>query len=232
MSGNKGVPDSLDMRERWSDPTEASQAAHDGRQAAIHTSMPGIIVSYNPATLTARVKPAIQGNLRSPEGKISQVNLTELPDVPVHFPGGGGAILTFPVKPGDDCLLVFSERSIDYWHQLGGQQKQQDWRMHDINDAICFVGVRSSPAVPGSVSATTTQLRTDDGRTLIEVSSTNVTIKAPVMITLDAPDVTVTGTIHCYSEVIAQSNTGGYVTLSKHANHQGGGQNNAPRPGS
>jgi hypothetical protein len=223
MSGNKGVPDTLDHRERWSDPTEASQAAHDGRQAAIHTSMPGIIVSYNPATLTARVKPAIQGNLRSPEGKISQVNLAELPDVPVHFPGGGGAILTFPVKPGDDCLLVFSERSIDYWHQLGGQQKQQDWRMHDINDAICMVGVRSMPAVPGSVSGTTTQLRTDDGSVVLELDQGGtIRLVAPSTVIITTPLVKVSG------DVIA-----GTISLRNHRHKDtqpGGGESGVPKP--
>ncbi|MFW8450019.1 Gp138 family membrane-puncturing spike protein, partial [Klebsiella pneumoniae] len=64
------------------------------------------------------------------------VNLPLLVDVPVVFPRGGGCTLTFPVKPGDECLVIFADRCIDFWWQSGGIQEPVDERMHDLSDAF------------------------------------------------------------------------------------------------
>lgn len=222
---------------------EMHQSALDGRQAQIHTAMPGHIVSYNPAAMTVTVQPDIQGVLRNPDGTKLMVAISPIADVPVCFPGGGGHILTFPIGPGDDCLIMFAERSIDNWFQHGGTQSPSDFRMHDINDAFVLVGVRSQPKRLGAsgttraaappASAGTVQLRSDDGQTYIEIDGAGhaVNVRCPGTIQLDCVTLHVTGTIMCDSEVFAQANTMGFVTLSKHHNHQGGGQNNPPTPG-
>ena len=233
----------LDPRQRAVMFAEMHQSALDGRQAQIHTAMPGHIVSYNPATMTVTVQPDIQGVLRNPDGTKLMVAITPIADVPVCFPGGGGHILTFPIGPGDDCLIMFAERSIDNWFQHGGTQSPSDFRMHDINDAFVLVGVRSQPKRLGAsgttraaappASAGTVQLRSDDGQTYIEIDGAGhaVNVRCPGTIQLDCVTLHVTGTIMCDSEVFAQANTMGFVTLSKHHNHQGGGQNNPPTPG-
>jgi hypothetical protein len=188
----------LDIRQRFADRVEALQAALDGRQAQLHTGMPGQIVSYNPATMTAVVQPSLQAFQTLPDGTVQLVTIRPIEDVPVHFPGGGGFTLTFPVKPGDDCWIKFSERSLDNWYQHGGVQQPSDWRMHDITDAVAEVGVRSQPKVPGNVSGTTTQLRSDDGTMVVDMNPANatMTLTAPTQIVLDTPSVTVTGVIN------------------------------------
>jgi hypothetical protein len=60
--------------------------------------------------------------------------------VPVHFPSGGGYGLTFPIKSGDHCLLMFSERCIDNWFVNGGTAPPDDFRQHDLSDAFALVG--------------------------------------------------------------------------------------------
>ncbi len=213
----------LDPRQTYADHLETSHTENDGRQAQIHTSMPGVIVSYNPTTMTAVVQPALQGIRTLMDGTRQPVTISPIQDVPVHFPGGGGHIFTFPVQRGDECLIMFSERSIDNWHQHGGVQQPSDWRMHDINDAFVLVGTRSQPAVPGDVSGGAVQMRSDDGLTMIEINGLAGTIKMKCynMVTIDCPELHVTGTINCDAEVIAQANTMGYVTLSKHLKHSG-----------
>jgi hypothetical protein len=266
----------LDPRQVYADDLEASQTEHDARQSQIHTAMPGVIVSYNAATMTAVVQPALQGMRTMMDGTRQPVTISPIQDVPVHFPGGGGHIFTFPVAAGDECLIIFSERSIDNWHQHGSVQQPSDWRMHDINDAFVMVGTRAQPAVPQAVDPNTVQMRSDDKMTLVQIDGKNktitlyatsvpgggdnqeavvfvdgannavtlqsgtasvlvdgqgreVTLKTPYQVTLDAPMVIATGDIHAYGEIIAQSQTMGYVTLSKHWKHSG--SPSTPTPG-
>ena len=221
----------LDPRQTQADDLETSHTEHDGRQAQIHTTMPGIVVSYNAATMTAVVQPALQGIRTLKDGTRQPVTISPIHDVPVHFPGGGGHLFTFPVAKGDECLIMFAERSIDNWHQHGGVQQPSDWRMHDINDAFALVGTRSQPSVPGSVSANTVQMRSDDGLTYIEFNGLagTINLKCFNKVTIDAPELHVTGQITCDSEVIAQANTMGFVTLSKHLKHSG--SPSQPTPG-
>ena len=178
----------LDPRQAAADHLEAANSHLDGRQAAIHTAMPATIVSYDGATMTAVVAPAIQGIRTMQDGTQQTVTIANIADVPVCFPGGGSHILTFPVAKGDDCMLLFNERSIDNWFQHGGPQKPSDWRMHDINDAVCFVGIRAQPHVLGKsgngsskssapqASTDTVQLRSDDGKTVVQVDGPNNSI--------------------------------------------------------
>jgi hypothetical protein len=164
----------IDPRQRRTDHIEAALASHDGRQAQIHTAMPGTVVSYNPATNTVVVQPAIQGMRTRSDGSVHPVTIAQLHDVPVMFPGGGGHQLTFPIAAGDDCLVIFAERSIDFWFQLSGVQKPSDWRMHDINDGFALVGVRSQPKLPqAAISPDTVNLRSDDGKTVVQVDGPN-----------------------------------------------------------
>ncbi|WP_413206709.1 Gp138 family membrane-puncturing spike protein, partial [Rhodospirillum sp. A1_3_36] len=138
--------------------------AQDGRQAEIWTALPGIIQSYDPLAITVTVQPSLKGILTDGRGKATEVTLPLLVDVPVCFPCGGGFTLTFPIKPGDEAMVVFSSRCIDSWWQSGGIQDQAEQRMHDLSDGMAIVGLRSQPRVLNPVAdPENVQLRSDDG---------------------------------------------------------------------
>lgn len=181
----------MDRRERFDDPVEAQRAALDGRQAELWTALPGVVQSFDPVAMTVSVQPAIKGRVSLPDGSAVSVSLPLLVDVPVVFPCGGGYTLTFPVAPGDDCLVVFASRCIDGWWQVGGVQEPLETRMHDLSDAFCLVGPRSQPAVIPDVSTTTTQLRTDDGQVYVELAQDGqvVTINTPGRVVINAAQV-------------------------------------------
>jgi hypothetical protein len=61
--------------------------------------------------------------------------------VPVIFPRAGEASLTFPVSPGDACLLLFIERSTDLWKSVGGIVAPNDPRKFDLSDAVAIMGL-------------------------------------------------------------------------------------------
>ncbi|GAB7197671.1 hypothetical protein OS31_40010 [Dickeya oryzae] len=111
--------------------------------SAIRVSLPGIVQSFDPDSVTCVIQPAIRGYETDTGGNQISVPLPLLVDVPVIFPRGGGCTLTFPIQPGDECLIVFADRCIDFWWQSGGMQEPVDGRMHDLSDAFCIPGPMS-----------------------------------------------------------------------------------------
>lgn len=147
----------------------------------MRVSMPGIIMSFDPGdeqrSPTCVVQPAIKGKKPDSGGNYISANLPLLVDVPVVFPAGGGCTLTFPVEAGDECLVVFSDRCIDFWWQSGGVQEPVDERMHDLSDAFALVGARSCANAIAGISTSAAQLRSDNGATYFELNPTTQKIK-------------------------------------------------------
>lgn len=141
--------------------------------SAMRVSMPGIIQSFDPDAVTAVVQPAIKGAEQDESGAELSVNLPLLVDVPVLFPRGGGCTLTFPVKAGDECLVIFADRCIDFWWQSGGVQEPVDDRMHDLSDAFCIVGPQSQAKNISGISTSAVELRSDDGETKLSLNPAN-----------------------------------------------------------
>lgn len=179
----------MDRRERWGDPEEALRMAMAAFAAQMWTALPGIVVSFDPSTCTAVIQPAIGGVQFGADGAASPTVLPVLSDVPVVFQRGGGCSLTFPVKEGDEALVIFSCRPIDAWFQSGGVQRPASARMHDLSDAFALVGATSAPNVPTGISSSAVQLRSDDGSAMVELNPTThaVSITAPGGMTINAP---------------------------------------------
>lgn len=142
----------------------------------LRVAMPGIIQSFDPDTVTCTVQPAIRGISSDDEGNSQTEALSLLQDVPVHFPRGGGTTMTFPIIEGDECLLVFGDRAMDFWWQSGGVQDAADLRQHDLSDATAFVGIRSQAQKISGVSTSAVQIRSDDGATTFSLNPTSKTI--------------------------------------------------------
>lgn len=136
-------------------------------------AIPAIIVQFDPQKQTASVQPAIKDTLQG-----QSVALPELSDVPVQFPRAGGYSLTFPVKAGDECLLVFSDMCIDGWWQSGGVQNQAEKRRHDLSDACAILGITSIPKALKNVCMEGVQLRNDSGTDYIQISEQGILLKS------------------------------------------------------
>jgi hypothetical protein len=128
--------------------SELLRAATEAGQANLHTALPGRVESYDHTEQRASVKPLIKKAYR--DG--AEQSMPVIDRVPVVFPRSGGASLTFPVKPGDGVLLVFSERAMERWKSRGGEQTPGDPRKHDLTDAIAIPGL--NPFSAGSESTT------------------------------------------------------------------------------
>jgi len=162
----------MDPRERINEAEETTRAALDGRQARIRTAMPGLVTAVDLARQTVSVQGAIQGQQESPDGTVAAVNLPLFVDVPIVWPRAGGYAITFPVKAGDEVLVVFGDRCIDSWWQSGGIGAPLEPRMHDLSDAFAILAPASQPkaqALP-NVSSTSVQVRNEAGTAYLEIT--------------------------------------------------------------
>jgi len=169
----------------------------------LRVSMPGIIESFDPIACTCSVQPALKGQVADELGNFKSAPLPVLVDVPVIFPRGGGCTITFPVKAGDECLVIFSDRCIDFWWQNGGVQEPVDQRQHDLSDAFAIVGPQSQAQKISGISTSSLQVRTDDGSSFIELmQGGNVNITTPLL-TVNG-NVQVNGTVTSTGDQVAK----------------------------
>lgn len=211
-----------DRRELTADLSTVLLEAMAGHQAGLWTALPAIVQSYDADAGTVEAYSALRFQRRLENGTYEWMDPPPLfVDCPVVFPGGGGFTLTFPVKPGDEVLMVFASRCIDAWWDMSGVQVQTELRMHDMSDGFAIVGPRSRPRALAAASTTGVELRADGRDAFIRIdeagdisittsgnisataggdavvgASGSVEVTAGASIALDAPVINVTGAIN------------------------------------
>jgi hypothetical protein len=154
----------------------------DRLSSRLNTCMPGIVKDFDPATQTCTVTPAIQ--MRTYQDGISGLEqLGDIQHVPLYFPFTpvAGFALTLPVRPGDSCLLIFAQRCIDDWWELGGVQPPGAGlvgaRHHNLSDAFALCCGPSLPDVLGSWFADGIELRNRERNSRVTVEDAQVTTR-------------------------------------------------------
>lgn len=142
------------------------QTAIDSSLKEVHTSMPGVVQSFDPVEQLADIQPTIQ---RKQSGEL--VNLPLLVDVPVRFPKVSDFCITLPLKEDDEVLIIISERSIDNWLLNGGIQPAGDIRKHSLSDAYAIPMLYSQENKILSFDPDNIQIRSDDGSAFITIDT-------------------------------------------------------------
>ena len=101
--------------------------------ASMHCALPGTVVSFDAEAQTAVIQPAVFRVVSGPQ----PLSLPLLRDVPVFMP------VSFPVNPGDACLVIFADCDIDAWFESGEAEVPGSPRMHSLSDGFAFVGFRT-----------------------------------------------------------------------------------------
>lgn len=104
----------------------------------LHCCIPCIIQSYDAAKGTVECQPAIREKIINQNENIEYLNLPLLINVPVAFPSNNEYSVTFPLKTGDECLVFFSDLSIDNFWEKGDVQNPIEDRRHDLSDGIAY----------------------------------------------------------------------------------------------
>lgn len=173
----------MDRAERLDDREESLRLALESSQAQMWTAMPGVITEVDLAAQTCTVQPAIMGEATDAKGSTKAVQMPLLVDVPLVWPRAGGFALTFPVKAGDECLVVFASRCIDGWWQSGSVSPQAESRMHDLSDGFAILAPTSQKKALGGVSGGAVELRTESGDAFISLDAGgNITLKGNVLV--------------------------------------------------
>lgn len=110
----------------------------------LRCGMPGVVEAYDPTRQMVSVS-MVQPEVTD-DGEVLPVPV--IVDVPVLWPGGGGAVMTFPLKVGDTGWLSFADRDISGWVATREQGETPDSdRLHALTDAVfepCFSQVASN----------------------------------------------------------------------------------------
>ena len=117
----------------------------DIRISNIHTALPGIIQTYDAAKQKASVIPAIKKTYIK-DGKTITEQMPVIENVPVCFLRSKHSSITFPLKQGDEGLIVFCERSLERWLASGGVTENGDPRKYDLKDAVFYPGLEDFDA--------------------------------------------------------------------------------------
>lgn len=101
--------------------------------------------------------------------------------------------ITCPINPGDECILLFSDREIESWFINGEVNPLGYPRMHDLTDAVAIFGIRSLPKMIsmltdalhlfyGASELIMKQAQTDLKSTTVNIEATNVNINGTLTI--------------------------------------------------
>ena len=104
---------------------------------SLHCALPGNVVSFDAETRRAEIQPGV---------KVGSMAYPILADVPVFMP------VPFEVRPGDACLVVFSDVDIDKWLETGEAAVPGSARRHSLSDGFAFVGFHTGGASDASSS--------------------------------------------------------------------------------
>ena len=164
----------------------------------VHTAMPGEILSYDPATGLATVQPKMK--YKKPDG--TTIDFPQVNGVPVWFPQGNNqkATIAYPVKPGDGCLIIVGEQSLDYW--MYGQETSTDLSF-DMTNAMCIPGLfAKANSVAGEAY--------NQNAIIVDVNGTRLTVKGG-SVQVDAATITMNGNVTVNGNFTTQ---GGVVNLN------------------
>jgi hypothetical protein len=156
----------------------------------VHTALPGKVLSFDKAKCEAVVQP--YGKFKKPDG--SMMDYPKINEVPVLFPQGSGqeAIIVWPVKPGDECLVIISEQELGIWRK-GGEEPNTDLR-YDLSSAVAIPGLFARPsAVVGEAYDNDALIVHNGGEQIwlkrgeVRIRATSFVVEASANIKMTAP---------------------------------------------
>ena len=87
--------------------------------------------------------------------------------------------ITYPIKKGDECVLLFSDREIESWFINGDINPEGYARMHDLTDAVALFGIRS---IPNMIQILTDALHLYYGGSDIQIKDSQINVTSPSII--------------------------------------------------
>lgn len=148
----------------------------------LNTCIPAIIDGFDPATQRVSAIPAIRGKFIDPENNVKYIDLPKITNIPLAIIKSAGLKITYPVEIGQNCTLIFSQRSIDNFIIEGGIQnpfdgpdpKKTQIRCMDMTDALCFPGVITDKETITDYATDAIEIRSADNTTKVSVKENSL----------------------------------------------------------
>lgn len=164
--------------------TSEFQLMFDRLKYQIRTTTTGIIQSFDPATQTCSVLPAIRMRHVKENGEIEFLNLPLLTNVPYLINHAGSFSITMPISVGDRCTLIFSERALDNFKKTGKLSNPEEGissRSHHLTDAMATFGFfpLDNPLLDYSTDAISIRSDKDGEKSVfLDLSKTDITLNS------------------------------------------------------
>ena len=107
-------------------------------QLELNTFMPAKVITYYPDTQTVDVQLTLKRTLVNPPSTFERPRLY---GIPVMWARTATQFIHLPLNEGDNVGILFCQRSLDEWKQLGKLTKVDDVRLHDVTDGVCIAGL-------------------------------------------------------------------------------------------
>lgn len=137
----------------------------------IHTALPGKILSFNAKRGYVSVKPYGK-YITQDEIELDYPVITE---VPVIFPYSSSTDtgIAFPVKKGDDCLVIISEVELDEWRS--GAEAEGSLRF-DLSSAVAIPGIMKRGGDLFAEASSENAVVVRSGKVKLSVSNAGITL--------------------------------------------------------
>jgi hypothetical protein len=126
---------------------------------------------------------------------------------PVMTLSGGKGRLTFPIRAGDPCLVLFNDRDLDNWYDSGAVAVPNSYRTHDLSDGLVIVGFRNLANKLTGISTTDTEL--SQGAAVIGMDDEKISLRNDVSDMKTSVDALLTTLDDLLLKLKAWVNTGG-----------------------
>lgn len=150
----------------------------------LNTSIPAIVDDFDTATQRVSATPAIQARYVTPEMEVKYINYPKITNIPLSIIKCPGLKITCPVIKGQNCTLIFSQRSIDNFlidgkiHPPfeGDFPEISALRCMDLTDAMCFPGIITNDEAISNYNNSAIEIRNADGTVKVSVAENGLTL--------------------------------------------------------
>lgn len=123
-----------------------------------------------------------------------QVPRPQVASLPVLLMGGGGFLLSFPIKTGDLGWVMASDRDISLFLQNYNQSPPNSERVKSFSDGLFIPDTMTNYTIDGDDDESIV-IQSLDGSTKVTIGDDLITIKSPTKVNIDCPLVTVNPTV-------------------------------------
>lgn len=151
--------------------------------------LPAVVIAYDRPTNRATVRPLV--TMLTTDG--IAVPRAEVASVPVFNIGGGNAVLSFNIKPGDFGWIKANDRDISLFMDAEAEAPPNTIRKHDFADSLFFPESFRSRWTLDVADEDSTVLQTIDGTQRIILHDDHLQLHSEDRILLDAPTIDILG---------------------------------------